>query len=221
VGIDGKLKRVEADMLRQAVNTVTLTALVNLTFAGCTKNVALNLSETSRPSDERIIGITSKDHTEFVFDSIGGRYDPSRKTISGITVERTHLVKRIDELRDVTVINQIALNIPPIVIKANEYAERLRSDKPCRIQALATKQGKAVWFDKNGGRIDVTRSVVVGFSREGSHLEIPFEDVDYVRITKSNILGTALLTVAIFGAVAAIGLSSFDFFPDSNTDYRF
>lgn len=183
-------------MTRRIVAAATLTALVNLMLAGCTKNVNLELREVGQLTSRQIVGAGLKAGEEISFNQLGGQYNAATKQITGITPSGERVMFRLSELTHVTIeLQNAALNDAPtrIQVEATEFASYFRNDKPLLCRSATSKQGTFYRFARPGGSFDLTARTVTGYEDGGGPITIPLDEIAYVTVSKQKTLATLLL----------------------------
>jgi hypothetical protein len=89
-----------------------------------------------------------------------------------------------------------------------------------RIVAVIYPSGEVVEFDKPGGYVNSYKKTIDGIRKFGSAVSIPIDDVLYVRVQRSDIIGTSLLTLGILAvATLAVIVAYFLIYPPTNCPY--
>jgi hypothetical protein len=190
-------------MLRQAVNTVTLIALVNLTFAGCSKVVNIKLDEVAVDTPKRITGVVTKSGEDVTFDDKGGKYEPVHRLINGTDVHGVPFIGSLKELDSVRVIVRAEDSLSPFSISARHLPEYLRPLKADEIVNVRTLGGTTHRF-WDGGRVNLLNRQILGLSITRSSLMIPFDSVAYVGVKRPDVLKSSLLTVGLVTVITVL-----------------
>ncbi len=201
-------------MARRVTTVFILLAFLNLTFAGCTKTVKLQLHEVGSMTHEEITAVVLQSDQAIVFNELGGRYHPSTKLVTGITEAGERFQSNLGDLKYVRVVDLAAADPLAIAIEARGFRKTYQNHRSRDIIEVITRQGDVLKFDKQGGRLNQASKTVVGIAKDGSAVEVAFADVDYVRVKKPDVLKNVLLLVVTVFLVYSI--ATFDPLDDWN-----
>ena len=195
-------------MIIRTCAVVTLIAMANMLFSGCTKTITRTLQSTGEYTSLRIIGVTLLTGEEIKFGDPSGRYHQSTGLVTGLMVNGERFHRKLNELKSVTVIDLSAEEPLPAVIEADDFGKSHKTQETKKIAAVVTHDGRQVEFNHAGGRIDPRNRVVIGRARDGSPVSIAFDDVKYVKVKKTNTTVTLILTALT--VLTIISIVTFD-----------
>jgi len=207
-------------MIRKMIAVITLAALFNTLFAGCSKIVTVKLNETHNVSHEQIVGVTLKNGSEITFDERGGQYNPSAKTVAGVTPQGQHIEINLRDLEWLKVIDLAADAPLQMSINAKDFHGHLKQQQPKAIVAVVTKNGESHQFMFGNGRIDARERVVYGLSGHNTVIEVPFSEVSHVKIRRFDRTKTLILVAGVLTALTVAFALTWEMFPE-DTDQRF
>ena len=195
-------------MANRIIAVVALLAFTNMIAGGCTKMVKYQLEGPRFLNNDKIIAVTLLSGEKIEFDNLGGRYVADDDQVVGVKTDGTRDYWQIDELKEITVIDLAADEPLPTVFEARQYKAASDVGKPTGITEVVTTSGDRVKFATWSGKVDNQKRAVVGFDRNRNPIEVPFDEIDYVRCTKTD---TVALVAGILVATAVIvGLCSMD-----------
>lgn len=193
-------------MTRKILAAITLAALFNTLFTGCSKMVNLKLYENNYTINEKIVGITLKDGSEITFDERGARYSQFGSIVSGNTPDGRPIEKTLRDVSSVKLIDPDTGQQGLVSVDAQYFHDWHEKAAPKNIAAVVTNQGETRKFKFGNARIDADQKAVLGFSEEDTWIAIPFDSVDHLRIRVPDGRKTTLLVV---GCVVAFHLLAY------------
>ena len=188
-------------MTRKIIAAATLTALVNLTFAGCSKVVSLKLDEVAVDTPKRITGVVPKSGEEITFDAKGGDYDPAHRRIVGTERYGDQVLKPLSTLDSVRLVSAVGDGQSLISMDASRFYEYSKRPKTDKIVAVVTTNLKTHRF-WDRCRIDPLNRLFLGPFETGRIPSIPFDSVAYVRARVPDHTATAFLVTMCVVTVA-------------------
>lgn len=87
-----------------------------------------------------------------------------------------------------------------------------------KVYAVTLMSGVVIEFDDNGGIVNSYRGTIDGRTRQGKDVAIKLDDVNSVRMNKTNGTESALWTIIVVGAVVAAVVAIVH---DSSSGYSF
>lgn len=199
---------VKQDMKTQVISSLTLIALLNLTFAGCSKVVNLRLDEVAVDTPRRITGIVPKSSENVTFDNEYGKYDRRQRRITGVSTDSLRVKESLRDLDSVRVVDLGEDSAAPISIVAQNFHGYMRPYHTDKLVSVVTKLGVTHKFS-SGGLIDPLDRVVLGLSTTRTSMRIPFDSVDCVRVKKTDWVKTALLLTTT-AVIVVLAITSMD-----------
>ena len=185
--------------MKHGIILLTLVAFTNLLLGGCTRMVAHQTGESRCLNDDKIVAITLLTGEKIEFNELGGQFVTSGNRVAGIKTNNTRGQWKVRHLKDITVVDLAADEPLLTVFEAQQYKAAMANGKPKAISEAVLKSGERVKFASNSGKISTERQAIVGMDKNRAPVEVPFENIDYVRVRKVN-------TAVIVGILALTGL---------------
>ena len=196
-------------MVRQTIAILTMTAIVNLTFVGCSTVVNMRLDEVAVDTPKRITGVVSKSGEELTFDEKGGKYDPGQRRITGADADGERLIRSLKNLDIVRVVELREDSLSPLTVGARNFHDYIRPGKVDEIMSVETKNGITHKF-WNFGRMDQLNRIIIGPSGTSTSLIIPFDSVAYVGVRRPDGPKTLLLVAGCLAVLTALSIYAFE-----------
>lgn len=132
--------------------------------------------------NQKIIELVTLNYDVVQFDSAGGIYDDSDKTIKGLNQigkEETYKLNTIIGCRIV----------PPDIVSKDS----LKEHKDLSIAEVVTGDQKLIIFDRRGGMFVEASNVLVGYTMKGSLIRLNRDQVDIVYVNHPMPIGTLII----------------------------
>jgi hypothetical protein len=213
----------EQDMVKRTISMLTLTALVNLTFAGCTRTVTVSLYESGELRHNAITGVVLKNGEQENFNERGGQFNAGHEEISGITTHRDTAEFELDELSHVKTIARVSGLAMPCNVPSRYFPGYYKIPKPGKITYVITSDGARHVFDRRGGDINVATRTLTGSDQFDQPYSVAWDDVDLVGVKKPDKVVTGLIILGVaaglFIGIAALAIHDMEFniFGDSSS----
>jgi len=182
------------------ISLVTLTSFLILA-SGCTKIADIPLEKYQKGKIYSVIllttiyGVKLTNGTEVYYEKKTGFYDSQSREMTGITKEGDTVSNSYNQI-DQVILNDYSQNIP--IVRSIDFSLFLKEvDKNIwgEIDGVSARIGDLLEFDTNGGMIDSVNQKMVGYSKQGKYVEVPLEDIKYIRSDKTNWFKTGLLLI--------------------------
>lgn len=168
-------------MYNRVLCTVILIAFLN-SILGCTKIVTISMDEARVPLSPMIVGVVLLSGAKILFDESGGSFDAKNEQISGIRDNGEPVVYKLSHINSVHIQynrdDRASLREVDIETLRNRtnYVEEIKVVQAVLISGDKTK------FDKDKGNIDYENQSLVGTSKQGEQINLPFDDVASLRV---------------------------------------
>lgn len=129
------------------------------------------IKSKKRLRNQKIIELITFNYDLVQFDSAGGIYDDSDKTIKGFTQSGK------EEIYKLNAIMGCRIELPEIISK-----ERLFLMKDQFIAEVVTNDKKLIVFDKRGGMFVEASNVLVGYTMKGSLIRLDRDQIETVYV---------------------------------------
>jgi hypothetical protein len=145
--------------------------------------------------NQKIIEVTTLNYDLVQFDSVGGIYDESDKTIKGFNIngiEESYELKSLKGARTVT----------PNIISIDS----LMRNKDLSIAEILTNDQKLFIFNRQGGMFVEASNVLVGYNMKGSLIRLDRDQIETVYVNHPFSLGTFIMGSSLGGLSLYFGL---------------
>jgi len=179
-------------MITRVVSFVTLAAYLGCIF-GCSSSMYITIDKAKKKyglrkprSGEIITAVMPSSGEEITFDSAGGIYNETTKTIDGFTPDNMAVTVALNDTRFIKVINSLEGESVTYTLQPWAFEGDWKRQYHEGITYVVLYSGEIVGFDKHGGRLCMREEVVTGKTKDDTPIEVRFEDVESIRISEIN-----------------------------------
>jgi hypothetical protein len=153
----------------------------------------IRLWNKKRLRNKKIIEVITTNSTLVRFDSTGGSYDDSKRTVKGSDIYGSEKIYNLKSTMGARV--SIAKDISK---------ENFLENKDQFIAEVLNKDQRLIVFDKKGGMFVEASNIVVGYKRDGSIVKLNSDQIDIVCINQQSpelsFFGGFIIGVSVFFA---------------------